>query len=175
MKIYDLYPAEGAHKKEKRIGRGPGSGHGKTATKGHKGQAARSGGTKPPGFEGGQQPLIRRVPKRGFRSIFRKEYEIVNLKQLSRFDANTVINPKLLEECGMVKKGEVKILAEGVLTKPLILCAHKFSAQAIKKIESAGGKVERLGGTAPSDNSRPVGSSGRRRRPAVGRVASLGR
>ncbi|MBI3359103.1 MAG: 50S ribosomal protein L15 [Nitrospirae bacterium] len=144
MKIKDLYPERGARKREKRIGRGPGSGHGKTATKGHKGQAARSGGTKAPGFEGGQQPLIRRVPKRGFRSIFRKEYEIVNLKQLNRFDANTVINPTLLEACGVVRKGEVKILAEGVLTKPLILSAHKFSAQAIKKIESAGGRVELL-------------------------------
>jgi large subunit ribosomal protein L15 len=144
VKITDLHPAKGAKKKEKRIGRGPGSGHGKTSTKGHKGQAARSGGTKAPGFEGGQQPLIRRVPKRGFRSIFKKEYEIVNLKQLNRFDANTVINPKVLEDAGIVKKGEVKILAEGVLTKPLFLSAHKFSAQAIKKIESAGGKVELL-------------------------------
>ncbi len=144
MKITDLYPAKGAHKKEKRIGRGPGSGHGKTSTKGHKGQAARSGGTKAPGFEGGQQPIIRRVPKRGFRSIFRKEYQIVNLKQLDRFDANTVINPQLLQECGIVRKGEVKVLAEGVITKPFILSAHKFSAQAIKKIELAGGKVELL-------------------------------
>ncbi len=150
MKINDLAPQKGAHKKEKRIGRGPGSGHGKTATKGHKGQAARSGGTKAPGFEGGQQPLIRRVPKRGFRSIFRKEYEIVNLKQLSRFDANTVVNPKLLEESGIIKgvttpaKGAVKILAEGSLAKPLIISAHKFSAQAIQKIESAGGKIELL-------------------------------
>ncbi len=144
MKITDLHPAKGAKKKEKRIGRGPGSGHGKTSTKGHKGQAARSGGTKGPGFEGGQQPLIRRVPKRGFRSIFKKEYEIVNLKQLNRFDANAVINPKVLEDAGIVKKGEVKILAEGILTKPLFLSAHKFSAQAIKKIESAGGKVELL-------------------------------
>lgn len=144
MKITDLHPAKGAKKKEKRIGRGPGSGHGKTSTKGHKGQAARSGGTKGPGFEGGQQPLIRRVPKRGFRSIFKKEYEIVNLKQLNRFDANAVINPKVLEDAGIVKKGEVKILADGILTKPLFLSAHKFSAQAIKKIESAGGKVELL-------------------------------
>ncbi|MEK7747496.1 MAG: 50S ribosomal protein L15 [Nitrospirota bacterium] len=144
MKINELYPGEGARKKEKRIGRGPGSGHGKTSTKGHKGQKARSGGVKPPGFEGGQQPLIRRVPKRGFRSIFRKEYAIVNLEQLERFDANTVINPKMLEETGIIKKGEVKILAEGTLTKPFIVCAHKFSLQAVAKIESAGGKVERL-------------------------------
>jgi large subunit ribosomal protein L15 len=144
MKMTDLRPAKGAKKKEKRIGRGPGSGHGKTSTKGHKGQAARSGGTKAPGFEGGQQPLIRRVPKRGFRSIFRKEYEIVNLGQLNRFAANTVINPKVLEDAGIVKKGSVKILAEGVLTKPLFLSAHKFSAQAVQKIESCGGKVELL-------------------------------
>jgi large subunit ribosomal protein L15 len=144
MKIKDLYPEEGARKKEKRIGRGPGSGHGKTSTKGHKGQKARSGGVKPPGFEGGQQPLIRRVPKRGFRSIFRKEYAIVNLQQLESFEANTVVNPKMLEDSGVVKKGEVKILAQGVLTKPLIVCAHQFSKEAVKKIESAGGKVERL-------------------------------
>ncbi|MEK7286196.1 MAG: 50S ribosomal protein L15 [Nitrospirota bacterium] len=144
MKINELRPEEGARKKEKRIGRGPGSGHGKTSTKGHKGQKARSGGVKPPGFEGGQQPLIRRVPKRGFRSLFRKEYTIVNLEQLERFDANTVIDPKFLEENGLVKKGEVKILAQGVLTKPLIVCAHKFSEQAVAKIESLGGKVERL-------------------------------
>jgi large subunit ribosomal protein L15 len=144
MKISDLSPAVGAKKKEKRIGRGPGSGHGKTSTKGHKGQAARSGGVKGPGFEGGQQPLIRRVPKRGFRSIFRKEYVVVNLKQLDRFEANTVVNPKLLRESGMVKKGEIKVLGEGVLTKPLILCAHKFSKTAIEKIQSAGGSVESL-------------------------------
>ncbi len=144
MKISDLYPAKGAKKKEKRIGRGPGSGHGKTATKGHKGQAARSGGTKGPGFEGGQQPLIRRIPKRGFRSLFRKSYSIVNLSQLERFEPNTLVDPKLLLENGIIKKGPVKILGDGVLTKPLILSAHKFSQQAAEKIQSAGGKVEVL-------------------------------
>jgi len=148
MRISDLVPARGSRKKEKRIGRGPGSGHGKTSTKGHKGQLARSGGGKGPGFEGGQQPLIRRVPKRGFRSIFRKEYVIINLKQLDQFDPSTVIDPKRLYESGIIKKGEVKaqikILGEGDLTKPLIICAHQFSAQAIAKIQSAGGSFERL-------------------------------
>ncbi len=142
MKISDLSPGLGAKKKEKRVGRGPGSGHGKTSTKGHKGQAARSGGTKAPGFEGGQQPLIRRAPKRGFRPIARKAFAIVNLKQLGRFEANTLVNPKLLYETGIVKKGQIKILGNGSLAHPLILCAHQFSKTAIEKIQSAGGSVE---------------------------------
>jgi len=144
MRISDLVPADGSRKKEKRIGRGPGSGHGKTSTKGHKGQLARSGGGKGPGFEGGQQPIIRRAPKRGFRPLFRKEYTIVNLKQLDCFEPNTVIDPKRLYETGIVKKGEIKVLGEGELTKPLIVCAHQFSQQAIEKIQSAGGSFERL-------------------------------
>ncbi|MBI3802886.1 MAG: 50S ribosomal protein L15 [Nitrospirae bacterium] len=146
MKISDLKPQAGAKKKEKRIGRGPGSGHGKTSTKGHKGQAARSGGTKAPGFEGGQQPLIRRVPKRGFRNIFRKEYAIVNLDRLEQFSADTVINPQFLHEAGIVKKlnENIKVLGQGTLTKPLVIAAHKFSQEALKKIEAAGGRAEVL-------------------------------
>jgi large subunit ribosomal protein L15 len=144
MKISDLSPGWGAKKKEKRVGRGPGSGHGKTSTKGHKGQAARSGGTKAPGFEGGQQPLIRRAPKRGFRPIARKEYAIVNLDQLDRFPANTLVDPKLLYETGIVKKGDIKVLGEGNLDRPLTLCAHQFSASAIEKIQAAGGSIERI-------------------------------
>jgi len=144
MKISDLKPAPGSQKHEKRIGRGPGSGHGKTSTKGHKGQAARSGGTKAPGFEGGQQPLIRRVPKRGFRPLSKKEYAIVNLTQLNRFEAHTVVDPKKLYETGIVKKGEIKILGDGDLASPLILRAHAFSQKAIEKIEAAGGSFERL-------------------------------
>jgi large subunit ribosomal protein L15 len=146
VKISDLAPQRGAKKKEKRIGRGPGSGHGKTSTKGHKGQAARSGGTKAPGFEGGQQPLIRRVPKRGFTNIFRKEYSIVNLERLNQFEADTVINPQLLQEAGVVKKsgGNIKILGNGELTKPLVISAHKFSQEAMKKIQAAGGRAELL-------------------------------
>jgi large subunit ribosomal protein L15 len=146
VKISDLAPQPGAKKKEKRIGRGPGSGHGKTSTKGHKGQAARSGGTKGPGFEGGQQPLIRRVPKRGFTNIHRKEYAIVNLERLNQFDADAVINPQFLQEAGVVKKsdGNIKILGNGELTKPLVISAHKFSQEAMKKIQAAGGRAELL-------------------------------
>lgn len=146
MKISDLAPTPGAKKKEKRIGRGPGSGHGKTSTKGHKGQAARSGGTKAPGFEGGQQPLIRRVPKRGFKNIFKKEYAVVNLNRLDRFSAETVINPEFLHQAGIIKRASenVKILGEGALTKPLVIAAHKFSEEALKKIQAAGGRAEVL-------------------------------
>lgn len=146
MKISDLAPTPGAKKKEKRIGRGPGSGHGKTATKGHKGQAARSGGTKHPGFEGGQQPLIRRVPKRGFKNIFRKEYAVVNLSRLDQFPADTVINPEFLHQTGIIKKSSenVKVLGSGALTKPLVISAHKFSEEALKKIQAAGGRAEVL-------------------------------
>ncbi len=146
MKISDLAPHPGAKKKEKRIGRGPGSGHGKTSTKGHKGQAARSGGTKAPGFEGGQQPLIRRVPKRGFKNIFKKEYAIVNLNRLDQFPADTVINPEFLHQVGIIKKPteNIKVLGEGALTKPLVIAAHKFSEEALKKIQAAGGRAEVL-------------------------------
>jgi large subunit ribosomal protein L15 len=146
VKISDLAPWRGAKKKEKRIGRGPGSGHGKTATKGHKGQAARSGGTKAPGFEGGQQPLIRRVPKGGFKNLFRKEYAVVNLKRLDQFEADTVINPQLLHMVGIIKKSteNVKVLGEGVLSKPLVISAHKFSQEAMRKIQAAGGRAEVL-------------------------------
>ncbi|HZR45226.1 MAG TPA: 50S ribosomal protein L15 [Candidatus Manganitrophaceae bacterium] len=146
MKISDLAPQRGAKKKEKRIGRGPGSGHGKTSTKGHKGQAARSGGTKAPGFEGGQQPLIRRVPKRGFTNIYRKEYAIVNLDRLNQFEADAVINPQFLQEAGVIKKsdGNIKVLGNGELTKPLVISAHKFSQEAMKKIQAAGGRAELL-------------------------------
>ena len=146
MKISDLAPQPGAKKKEKRIGRGPGSGHGKTSTKGHKGQAARSGGTKAPGFEGGQQPLIRRVPKRGFTNIHRKEYAIVNLDRLNQFDADAVINPQFLQEAGVIKKsdGNIKVLGNGEITKPLVVSAHKFSQEAMKKIQAAGGRAELL-------------------------------
>ncbi|MGB3941906.1 MAG: 50S ribosomal protein L15 [Candidatus Manganitrophaceae bacterium] len=146
MKISDLTPHDGEKKKKKRIGRGPGSGHGKTSTKGHKGQGARSGGTKAPGFEGGQQPLIRRIPKRGFKNIFKKEYAVVNLKRLDLFPVETVINPQFLYDTGVVKRlGEqVKVLAEGNLTKPMVIAAHKFSKEALKKIEAAGGRAEIL-------------------------------
>lgn len=144
MKLHELKPHPGAKKKQKRVGRGPGSGHGKTSTRGHKGQGARSGGTKGAGFEGGQQPLIRRIPKRGFKNIFRKEYAIVNLSDLGRFDKNQQITPDLLKETGLIRKSAmaVKVLGDGEITKPLNIVAHKFSQGAKVKIQSAGGKVE---------------------------------
>ena len=148
MKLHELKSQPGARKKPKRVGRGPGSGHGKTATRGHKGQGARSGGTKGAGFEGGQQPLIRRIPKRGFRNIFRKEYAIVNLGDLSRFDKGQQITPDLLKETGIIRKSAValKVLGDGDLTKPLNIAAHKFSQGALDKIAAAGGKGEVIRG-----------------------------
>ncbi|HET6371204.1 MAG TPA: 50S ribosomal protein L15 [Nitrospiria bacterium] len=144
MKLYDLKPTPGSRKREKRIGRGIGSGHGKTSTKGHKGQGARSGGTKGPGFEGGQQPILRRIPKRGFRNPFRKEYAILNLSALERFPADVVVDIAKLRESGLIKESArlIKILGEGEIKKPLVVSAHKFSATAAKKIEAAGGKAE---------------------------------
>ncbi|MCI0529598.1 MAG: 50S ribosomal protein L15 [Nitrospira sp.] len=148
MKLHELKPQPGAKKKQKRVGRGPGSGHGKTSTRGHKGQGARSGGTKGPGFEGGQQPLIRRIPKRGFKYIFRKEYAIVNLSDLGRFDKNQQITPELLKVTGVIRKSAaaVKVLGDGEVMKPLNIVAHKFSQGALAKIQSAGGKVEVIQG-----------------------------
>lgn len=146
MKISDLAPSKGAKKKRKKVGRGPGSGHGKTATRGHKGQGSRSGGTKPAWFEGGQQPLTRRVPKRGFKNIFRKEYTLVSLERLNEFETDVVITPQILREHGVIKKSNrpVKILSDGDLTKPVVVSAHRFSRKAIEKIEAAGGRTEVL-------------------------------
>lgn len=148
MKLHELKPQPGARKKPKRVGRGPGSGHGKTATRGHKGQTARSGGTKGAGFEGGQQPLIRRIPKRGFRNIFRKEYAIVNLGDLSRFDEGQQITPDLLKETGIIRRSAMalKVLGDGDLTKRLNILAHKFSQGALAKIAAAGGRGEVIQG-----------------------------
>jgi large subunit ribosomal protein L15 len=139
-----LAPAAGATKKRKRIGRGPGSGHGKTSGKGHKGRGARSGGNTPPGYEGGQMPLQRRLPKRGFHNPFREEYSIVNLGQLDAgFDAGAVVDAEVLRARGMVRKGRrIKVLADGMLTKSLTVKAHKFSAAAKQKLEAAGGTTE---------------------------------
>lgn len=148
MKLHELKPYPGARKKEKRIGRGPGSGHGKTSTRGHKGQGARSGGTKGAGFEGGQQPLIRRIPKRGFKNIFKKEYAIVNLSDLSRFDGAQKITPELLKQTGLIRKSAtaIKVLGDGALLKPLNIVAHRFSQSALSKIQAAGGKGEVIKG-----------------------------
>ena len=144
MKIHELGPAEGAKTNVKRVGRGIGSGLGKTAGKGHNGQKARSGGTIRRGFEGGQTPLMRRLPKRGFNNIFAKEYACVNVSDLERFEDGTVVNVALLLNEGIIRKelDGLKVLGNGNLTKKLTVEATKFSASAIKKIEAAGGKTE---------------------------------
>ena len=144
MRLEDLKPQPGAKKNQKRVGRGVGSGHGKTATKGHKGQKARSGGVKPAGFEGGQMPLQRRIPKRGFTNIFRKEYAVVNLTDLDAASAVGTITPETMLQNGLIKslKAEIKVLGMGELKKGVTIRAHKFSKTAIEKIEAAGGKAE---------------------------------
>ena len=145
MKLHELTPAEGSTKVAKRIGRGHGSGNGKTAGKGHKGQKARSGGSIRPGFEGGQMPLQRRVPKRGFNNIFAAKAAIVNLGDIdARFDAGAVVDAQALMDCGLVKdcKNGVKVLGNGEMTKSLTIQAKSFSKSAQDKIEGAGGKAE---------------------------------
>jgi large subunit ribosomal protein L15 len=147
MKLSDLTPAPGSNKKPKRVGRGDGSGHGKTSCRGHKGQGARSGGGTRPGFEGGQMPLQRRLPKRGFHNPFKVAVAVVNLDQLDAFTADEEVTPELLAERRLVqsKKRRVKILGDGALSKPLTVKAHGFSAKAREKIEAAGGKAELIG------------------------------
>ena len=144
MKLHELQYTEGARKARKRVGRGTSSGNGKTAGRGQKGQGARSGGGKKPGFEGGQTPLFMRLPKRGFTNYTRKEYAIVNLETLNKFEDGAVVTPELLKETGIVKKqlSGIKVLGNGVLEKKLTVKAHKFSMTAKEKIEAAGGKVE---------------------------------
>ncbi|GAF66221.1 50S ribosomal protein L15 [Alkalihalobacillus trypoxylicola] len=144
MKLHELKPAEGSRKVRNRVGRGIGSGNGKTSGKGHKGQNARSGGGVRPGFEGGQNPLYRRLPKRGFTNPTRKEFTIVNLDVLNRFEDGTEVTPELLIESGTVKnvKFGIKVLGNGKVEKNLTVKAHKFSASAVAAIEAAGGKTE---------------------------------
>jgi large subunit ribosomal protein L15 len=143
MDLSSLHPAAGANKERKRLGRGPGSGLGKTSGKGHKGKGARSGGNTPPGYEGGQMPLSRRLPKRGFRNPFRKEYEIVNLGDLEKFSAGTIIDVGVLQDSGLVHgKKKIKVLADGELTKILTVKAHAFSEKARERIVALGGSAE---------------------------------
>lgn len=146
MKLHELKASEGATKSRKRKGRGTATGQGKTAGRGMNGQNSRSGGGTRLGFEGGQMPLYRRIPKRGFTNIWGKEYTELNVEDLNRFDADTVVTPELLKEAGMVKqvKDGVKILGNGNLEKKLTVKAAKFTKSAIQKIESAGGKAEVL-------------------------------
>jgi len=144
VKLHELTYTEGSRKDRKRIGRGHGSGQGKTAGKGHKGQNARSGGGVRLGFEGGQTPLFRRLPKRGFTNFTRKEFAIVNLDQLNQFEEGTLVTPALLVETGVVKKlySGVKILGQGTLEKKLTVQAAKFSKTAEEKIAAQGGSIE---------------------------------
>lgn len=142
--LNELAPKKGAVKKRKRVGRGPGSGHGKTSTRGHKGQGARRGLDIKPWFEGGQTPLFRRIPKRGFTNIFKKEYEIVNLKSLNCFEDGEIVDKSKLEEKGFIKSKElpVKILGDGELNKKLTLIVDKISASARDKVLKAGGSIQ---------------------------------
>ena len=141
MKLHTLSPAKGSKHSRKRVGRGPGSGLGKTAGKGHKGQKSRSGYSRMAGFEGNQMPLVRRVPKRGFTNVFKTEYSVVNLSQLDGFEGE--ITPESLAERGMVRRGaRVKVLGDGDLSKALTVVAHKFSRSARAKIEAAGGSCQ---------------------------------
>lgn len=144
MKLHELKPVSGARHSKKRVGRGTGSGLGKTSGKGHKGQNARSGGGVRPGFEGGQTPLFKRLPKRGFTNVSRKEYAIVNVEDLNQFRKNSTVTIEKLQEKGLVKKefNGIKILGNGKLEKSLTVQAHKFSKSAEKAIVEAGGKIE---------------------------------
>lgn len=147
MKLHELSPAKGSKKDRKRVGRGPGSGLGKTAGRGHKGQRSRSGYSRRPGFEGGQMPLVRRVPKRGFTNIFRVEFAVVNLQDLAEIAAETgnEVTPESLADAGRVRRGRpVKILGSGEIDRALTVKAHAFSASARQKIEGAGGTVEEI-------------------------------
>jgi large subunit ribosomal protein L15 len=144
MKLHELKPAAGSTTAPKRLGRGIGSGLGKTSGKGHKGAKARSGGGKRPGFEGGQMPLVRRIPKRGFTNIFATEYETINVESLEIFADGTLVTPELLLEKRLIKKVRdgVKVLGSGDITRKLTVRASKFTGSAKEKIEAAGGKAE---------------------------------
>lgn len=141
-----LRPPKGAVKKRKRVGRGPGSGHGKTSCRGHKGANARSGGGVLPGFEGGQMPLKRRLPKRGFRSLGRKRHAILNIRDLARFEKGSIVDVQAVMQSGLLKSAPVgiKLLGEGTILHPLTVRVHAFSKIAREKIEAAGGKVEMI-------------------------------
>lgn len=146
MNLFDIKSIPFPRKRKKRVGRGRGSGMGKTSGRGGKGATARTGNETSIQFEGGQTPLFRRLPKRGFNNIFKKEYSIVNVKDIARFDNGTHVNPEKLMEVGLVKKvlDGVKVLGDGEITKPLTVSAHKFSKVAIEKIQAAGGEIKVL-------------------------------
>ena len=144
MRLSELSPSPGSKHKKKRVGRGPGSGWGKTAGRGFKGQNSRAGGGTRPGFEGGQMPLVRRIPKRGFTNIFRQTWTIVNLRDLNRFPAEAIVDKEALQEAGLVKSRvkRIKLLGQGEVTVPLVVKVQAVSSQARSQIEAAGGRVE---------------------------------
>ena len=146
MNLSNLKPAKGSQKARKRVGRGPGSGHGKTSCRGHKGQNSRSGGGAPLGFEGGQMPLTRRLPKRGFTNIFKKRYALINITDLANFDKDSIVDASALVEKGLVGKvyDGIKLLGNGEIDKPINLKVHKWSKAAMDKIVAAGGKIEEV-------------------------------
>jgi large subunit ribosomal protein L15 len=146
MKLHDFRPAPGSRKEPKRVGRGPGSGLGKTSGRGHKGQKSRSGYSRQRGFEGGQMPLHRRLPKRGFTNVFRTEYRTTNVERLGAFESGSVVDPEAMTSAGVIRKGSelVKVLGNGEIGVGLTVRAHKFTKSAVEKIEAAGGKVERI-------------------------------
>ena len=146
MNLSNLKPAKGSQKARKRVGRGPGSGHGKTSCRGHKGQNSRSGGGAPLGFEGGQMPLTRRLPKRGFTNIFKKRYALINITDLATFDKDSIVDEVALVEKGLVGKvyDGIKLLGTGEIDKPVTLKVHKWSKAAMDKIVAAGGKIEEV-------------------------------
>ena len=146
MTLSNLKPAKGSQKARKRVGRGPGSGHGKTSCRGHKGQNSRSGGGAPLGFEGGQMPLTRRLPKRGFTNIFKKRYALINITDLANFDKDSIVDEVALVEKGLVGKvyDGIKLLGNGEIDKPITLKVHKWSKAAMDKIVAAGGKIEEV-------------------------------
>lgn len=146
MNLDSMKPPKGSRRTPKRVGRGPGSGLGKTSARGHKGQRARTGGTSKVGFEGGQMPMARRLPKRGFKNPFRVEYQPVNLADLNRFDGNSEVDPTLLRAAGLAtRRGPVKILGRGAVDRPLTVHAHAFSKTAAEAIVAAGGKAVVVG------------------------------
>jgi large subunit ribosomal protein L15 len=152
MNLHDLRPAPGARRTRKRVGRGPGSGLGKTSARGEKGQRSRSGYSSRPGFEGGQMPIVRRLPKRGFTPPFREGYRTVNVGRLNGLEAGTIVTPESLEEAGLLRRGagRVKVLGDGELGVALTVRAHKFSASAAERIRAAGGSAETLAVRTPA-------------------------
>ncbi len=159
MKLSDLHPAEGSTRRIKRVGRGIGSGHGKTAGRGHKGKGSRSGGNTPPGYEGGQMPLQRRLPKRGFRRLLvneraRADFSCVNLGRLSGFDAGATVDPSTMADRGLVRAGrQVKVLGDGALSAAITIRAHAFSKSALEKIAAAGGTAEVIAAQAAGSSA----------------------